>query len=218
MKNSARNFICKIDFHLIKIIAVVLVFNLGPICTWGRNPGSSDCVYHGSRVQNLKGIKPNLSTHGASYVYAASDLGIAASFIVAADDFDFAWTIDENGIFSIVERYPGAFELYKGLSGSIYTLSPKGFLHHQTSWDAELVSTEEAEVIEETQIEDVLAFLKLLDSEGKLKLYYYPDRPKSIPENDEDLIEKALDWMQMDPSIEKRFLKLHPDLESSFRF
>jgi hypothetical protein len=177
----------------------------------------AEYVYHGSSIHNLKQLKPSTSTHGVSWVYATPLLPVAASFMVEASDFDLAFTLDDKGKFCIVERYKKAFDLYKDHSGSIYTLSSTGFISHQTSWELEVINPKEVAVIEELRVDDIIEFLKRLEQEGQVKLYYYPDRPSQIPTNDSDLIEKALLWTKANtPGVEGQFFRLHPHLKDRY--
>ncbi len=175
-------------------------------------------LYHGSLAQNLKILKPQKSTHGESWVYATYDPAIAASFIATASDFDFTIIINEKGICSFVERYENAFDLYRGVEGSIYQLPAKKFLAYQTTWDAEFVSPEEAPVLKEQIIPDVYEFLKQLEAEGKIHLYYYPDRPSCIPADDSDIVEKAVLWSKENApnNTKEKFLTLHNHLKDQF--
>lgn len=179
-------------------------------------PVQSEYVYHGSLVKNLTILKPQKSTHGKDWVYGVSDPAIAASFIVKASDFDFAFAVDDDGVFSVTERYKGAFNLYKGESGSLYKLSSDGFLQGQTSWDVEAVSTEDASVLEEIVIADAYKFLKELESLGCIHLYYYPNRPSFIPADDSDLVSKAVLWTKESATVREQFLQLHPHLKEQF--
>ncbi len=154
----------------------------------------SKFVYHASLTQNLKILKPYQACHGKKWVYAAPNLAVATSFLTSASDFDFGIGIDDNGVFSITERYKGAFDLYKGMSGSIYKLSSDGFLSNQTTWDLEVVNPNEVQILEEKPIIDAFDFLKQLEAAGRLKLYYFPNRPSCFPLDDSDIIIKAVLW------------------------
>lgn len=174
-------------------------------------------VYHGSLAQNLKILKPHQSTHGKNWVYATPDLAIAASFLIGAGDFVFGIGLDDNKVFSITERYKGAFDLCKGLRGSIYKLSSDGFLSNQTDWDLEVVNPKEVLILDELPIIDAYEFLKQLEAEGRVKLYYYPDRPSWIPVDDSDIIRKAVLWTRGNfPTAGEELLQLHPNLKDRF--
>ena len=168
----------------------------------------SEFVYHGSKDQTLKILKSSTSTHGKKWVYATPDLAVAASFLVRAGDFHFGIGLDDNSVFSITERYKDSFALFKGAKGSIYKLSSDGFLINQTGWNLEVVNPDNVVVLEELPVIDAFDLLQKLESEGRLKLYYYPERPSWIPANDKDLVVKAVLWNE-----EKQLLKLHPHLK-----
>ncbi len=49
-------------------------------------------------------------------------------------------------------------------------------------------------VLSELRVPDVERHLLHLNEQGKLHMYFYPDRPYFIPEDDEDLIWRAVLW------------------------
>ena len=125
--------------------------------------------------------------------------------------------IDDNGVFSITERYPKTFDLYKGLSGSIYKLSSDGFLSNQTTWSLEIVNSNKVLVLEELPIIDTYNFLKQLETAGCLKLYHYPNKPSWSPLEDSDIIKKAVIWTrEISSDVGIEFLQLHPHLKDQF--
>jgi len=170
-------------------------------------------VYHGSQTSGLKALNPVKSTHGISYVYATKDLIQAIVFMKNRQKShgDFSYWIGRNPEtkkIAIVERYPNAFDdVFGGISGSIYTLPGDTFEEGKTGFKDEVVSSEPVQVLEETGIENVRVYINSLADEGKLEMYLYPSRPKCVPENDEDLIERAIKWSAM-----YTFKRLHPKL------
>ncbi len=154
-------------------------------------------VYHASRVQGLKLIKPRRSTHGRPWVYATKDPVLAACFLGnRGGDFTCAVGRDpESGKPFICERFKGAFELrYRGVKGSIYVLSGKDFREGETGWDEEVVSPKPVVPLDEIRVSDAAAYLLELEKEGKLLIMRYPRKIAGIPEDDEDLVIRAVVW------------------------
>lgn len=180
---------------------------------------SSKVLYHGSKISGLKTIEPNKSTHGNSWVYATKDPVIASLFISECDDFNTAICGNGSGFypFFVVERHKDVLSKYfNGVSGSIYTIDAKNFKANLTGWSAELVSTESASVVSETKITDLLEYITDAEKKGKIKIYYYPDRPKYIPQDDSDIVAKAVEWSKKKEHVKKRFLEIHPNLKDQF--
>ncbi len=173
-------------------------------------------VYHASKQQGLKIITPRVSTHGKPWVYATKDLVMAACFLGdLGGDFTCAVGRDpETGKPFICERFEGAFDLrYGGVQGSIYVLPGETFIEGQTGWDEEVVSPEPVEPMEEIRVPDARAYLLQLAEEGKLIIKRYPEKIASIPEDDSDLVERAVLWtQQFGPIVLEEFKKYHPHL------
>ncbi|HOD53132.1 MAG TPA: hypothetical protein PKJ08_01265 [Candidatus Cloacimonadota bacterium] len=173
-------------------------------------------VYHSSSISSLTIINPSTSTHEKEWVYATKDIVASALFISSiGGDFTCAIGRDlDSGIMYLCERFKGAFDLrYNGKSGSIYMLSSELFLENRTSWDEEVVSESAVKPLKEIMIDNAKEYLLFLESEGKLIIKYFPDRFDDIPEDDSDLIDRAVLWTQQfgDRIIEQ--VKLyHPNL------
>ncbi len=173
----------------------------------------SNLVYHASKVQGLKEIKPHTSTHKKSWVYAAKKIEFAATKL--GDNFDFICQIGkENNKGYIWERFEGALEYaYKNKSGSIYKLPADTFLEGQTTWCEEIVSNVPVRVVEELQIPDALEFIKQIINEGKLRLYRFPNTPASAPKDKSDLVQKSVMWFKdYGDEVLDRLKKFHPDI------
>ncbi|NLO86160.1 MAG: hypothetical protein GX096_12180 [Clostridiales bacterium] len=162
-------------------------------------------LYHGSDQKGLERIIPQLSTHGKRYVYATKYPAIALLFLCRWNDYlltlETAMKEDRLQI-NLVERYPNAFEeIYAGNKGYIYTLKAEQFIHDPSCWDMELVSEHEEMPISCTEVSDVLAALKTLEGYDEISLYHYPKRPKSIPDDESDLIDKSIELYQLNGDL-----------------
>lgn len=205
-----------------KCIAPFILIFAFAAASWGRTcedllkmDPSEPYVFHSGKISGLKLIEPHISSHGQPWVYATNYLGITAAYLGPWFDFDFYQGVD-NGMPVLAERYEGAFKkAFSGRKGSIYLLEKKLFLEGKTSFHAEVVTSAAVHPLDEIVIDDAAEFLRRLASEGKLKLYFYPDRPKYVSPDDSDLINKAADLVLKLPNrpIYRKFVERHPNLQ-----
>ena len=175
-------------------------------------------VYHGSSVGGLKTIAPHQSTHG-NYVYATPEKLISL-FFTKKDGDDMTYTLLKNGSsnepWALVERIPNGFAKMFNNSASIYTINDDTFIDLQTGFN-EVGSEKEVTVLNEERIDNVYEEIQKFAKEGKIKLYHYPNRPKEIPDDDNDLLQKELKHLKrINIPITKnslyRLLLLRPNL------
>lgn len=175
-------------------------------------------VYHGSHISNLKKIVPNYSTHGEKWVYASFSKAVPLIFLSNRGNDLYYYLAGDGSIeypLVLVERKKDMFKDIFNVSGSIYTLDSKNFINNKTGWSAEVISSNEEEVIEEEYIENVYDELLKLKNSNQLKLYLYPDRPDNIPLDNSDLIPKVYKWYKNGFNIE-HFFELYPELKKRF--
>ena len=175
-------------------------------------------VYHGSQKSNLKIITKRKSTHQQDWVYATFSKAIATIFICnKASDLNYylGGKGTEFEPFILVERKKNMFKQIFNISGSLYSLSSKNFLSNKTGWSAEVVSTQDEDVIKEEYIENVYEKLVDLNNQKELILYLYPDRPEFIPLDNSDLIPKVKKWERSGFDIDY-FLKTYPELKERY--
>lgn len=163
-------------------------------------------VYHGSKERGLKRIEPRKSTHGV-YVYATDDKFLALHFSKRCGD-DLTYDIghfdnDENGPWELVENVPGAFEKMYANSSSIYTLSDETFKDIHTGFE-EVVSSVGVDVIEEKYCENVYEGILAAEKEGLVKIYRYPNKPKSLKKDGSDILDK---WRYYKNNLKMEFGK-----------
>jgi len=165
-------------------------------------------VYHCSPVQGLTLISPRVSTHGQKWVYATGDM-IMASVFLGREGGDFTCaTGTVDGMPYLVERFEGAMERrYGSIRGSLYTLPGRGFVAGRTTWSHDLVSEESVTPLRETRVDNANDYLLRLAAGGRLIVKFYSDRFAGMPDDDEDLVERAATWNSMD-----RLRKYHPSL------
>lgn len=176
-----------------------------------------DFVFHGSSISNLKTIRPNESTHMNKWVYATPSKTIATIFLSKLGN-DLYYSLSGDGInypIELVERKPLMFKKIFDCDGYIYKLNSSNFKDGLTGWSAEVVSDKSEEVVGSEYIENVYDELIKLNNEGKIKLYLYPERPKRIPLDNSDLIQKVIRWQKNGFNINK-FYDLYPELKDRF--
>ncbi len=170
-------------------------------------------LYHGSSTRGLTRLEPHKSTHG-NYLYATKYKELAIIFSSrCGDDCTYAlYRNNNNEPWTLVERIPEAFNTMFSNSASIYTLDDKTFKDINTGF-SELVSNVGVNTICEEYIENVYDKIKELEQNGLIKLYTYPNKPKEIPNDNSDLIDKEI---RQNKSITRksfeRLILLHPNL------
>jgi hypothetical protein len=180
-------------------------------------PDDMKVYYHGSSASGMKIIEPRKSTHG-EYVYAAKDKALSIAFMknIKKSHGDFSYWKGRNpdtGKIAIAERYAGAFaDIYGGISGSIYALPADSFVENKTGFNEEVLSEVPVVPIEEIKISNVWDYLIEMRDKGEIEIYFYPDRPKVVPQDDGDLVERAKKWSKHNPETLKTFNRLHPAL------
>lgn len=162
-------------------------------------------------------LEPHKSTHG-NYVYATPYKELAIIFSGrCGDDCTYAlYRNKKDEPWIIVERIPEVFNTMFNNSSSIYTLDDTTFKNIHTGF-AEVVSEVGVNVNCEEYLESVYDAIKNLAREGKVKLYNFPNKPKEIPMDSSDLIDKQIRHLQRNSQpITKecfeRLILLHPYL------
>lgn len=179
-------------------------------------------VYHGSKVEGLKVLEPHKSTHG-NYVYATYSKEIAIIMSKrCGDDATYSLTTNSDGKLDLVERIPNAFCKMFSNSFSLYILDDTSFKNINTGFN-EVVSEDSVPVIKEEHYDNLMYAINKLVEEKMINIYYYPNRPSYIPDNDYDLIDKIrntyikkMNKRYTDREI-ARWIFLHPNLENEFR-
>ena len=177
-------------------------------------------VYHSSQTQGLTRLDPRASTHGC-WLHATRDLVLAAAFLgTVGGDLTCAVGRDPDcGRPYICERFDGAFDLrYGGVSDSIYVLPGETFVEGQTPWDEEVVSRAPVVPLREVRVDDAKGYLLGLAEDGQLILKTFPDRIDGIPDDDSDLVHRAVVWYErFGDEILERVKTYHPHLLNQLR-
>ena len=156
-------------------------------------------LYHASPVQGLKQLDPRPGTHQQAWVYAVRDRAMAAPFLAQGGGGDFACGIGrdaETGLPYLCERFERAFDrVFAGKAGSLYTLDGGGFVPGQTPWNEEFVSEQAVVPLEEKRVTYAWVYLQDLARQRRILIARYPEKIAGIPEDDEDIVQKAAEWM-----------------------
>lgn len=177
----------------------------------------TNIVYHGSPIQGLDIINPNISTHNKSYVYATRNYILALIFSVKWDDFDILLS-KENKKIVLRESYKDAFyKIFKNKSGSIYHLPDTTFKLNKTSFSSELVSIKSVKVLREDKIDDI--YNTIMESKDIILIKYSDNKEyQNFVQN--HIKKRLVSWEiinQKDEDIEPRLWKYHGKLINELR-
>ena len=181
-------------------------------------------LYRGTKISGLKVMKPSLVNHDKPYVYATTDKIEAIIYSVKGGNYNYTniYGYDDKGNRCLIERKKNCLERIYNTTGRYYVLDDTSFKKHNELGvgDNEYVSSVPVKVIKEVKIDNVWDYFKKLESDGCLKIYRYPTRPKGYPTNDEDLIECATIMYLQTNDIDKSFnllLEYHPELKDRIK-
>lgn len=139
----------------------------------------AEVLYHVSPTPGLTVLTPRVSSHGKAYVYAIDDLTTGLLFGAKKDDFDLLIFTGGDGVPSVYECYPDAFQhIYAGKSCSVYEVSGETFQRGMTSWEPELVSESAVPVLREALVPDLYAALLEREKQGVLRVHPYSHSPE----------------------------------------
>lgn len=172
-------------------------------------------------------IRPRKSTHGKCYVYATRHRSIALVFLCRWNDFLLTLGTEGTGAglrIVLTERYPGAVsDIFSDKRGFIYTLDDQGFFALDNGWDCEVVSESGQIPLSIEEISDVGRAIEELERGGGATVFRYPSRPEGIPDDDSDMVQKAIEIYEMSGDAynakycAKRFPHLRDRLDEAFR-
>ena len=177
-------------------------------------------LYRETKISGLKEMKPKLVNHDKPYVYATTDKIEAIIYSVKGGNLNYTniYGYDDENKRCLIERKENCLEEIYNTDGRYYILDDTNFKKHKELGvgENEYVSELPVKVIEEITIPNVWEYFKELEQKGELKIYRYPNRPKSYPSDDSDLIECSIIMYTQMGDIDMAFgllLKYHPELE-----
>lgn len=152
-------------------------------------------VYHGSPNGNIKLLKANKSTHQKNCIYATDSKVVAFLFMGKGNgDLDIRLS-SVDGKPELVERRPGVLEQLYNKEGYLYELDGLTFNHYDYLWSLEVISFEnEIKPRNKTYYQNILNAIIEEEKEGNIIIYRYPNRPKNVPLDNSDLIEKYISF------------------------
>lgn len=157
-------------------------------------------VYHGSPNGNIEKLVPHKSTHQKEGIYGTDHKAVAMLYMAKWSDLDLRVS-NVLGKPEVVERRDGVLkELYEK-SGYLYELDGSTFSHYDYLWSLEVISFA-SEIIPLNKIyySNILQTILEEEKKGNIVIYEYPHRPKNMPLDNSDLIDKFVNF-------EKRGLK-----------
>lgn len=177
-------------------------------------------LYRGTKIAGLTEMKPKLVNHDKPYVYATTDKVEAIIYSVKGGNLNYTniYGYDDDNSRCLIERKENCLEEIYNTEGRYYILDETNFKKHEELGvgENEYVSELPVKVIEEVTIPNVWDYFKELEQKGELKIYRYPNRPKSYPSDDSDLIECSIIMYTQMGDLDMAFgllLKHHPELE-----
>ena len=177
-------------------------------------------LYRGTKISGLKVMEPKLVNHDKPYVYATTDKIEAIIYSVKGGNLNYTniYGYDDDNKRCLIERKENCLEEIYNTEGRYYILDDTSFFRHEELGvgENEYVSELPVKVVEEVTIPNVWNYFKELEYKGLLKIYRYPDRPKSYPSDDSDLLECATIMYTQINDLDMAFgllLKHHPELE-----
>ena len=150
-------------------------------------------VYHGSPIPHLKQIVAHKSTHQKDCIYATDNKAAALLFMARGKgDLDTGLSF-RNGKVELVERRAGVLKELYDKEGYLYELDGSSFNNYDYLWVLEVVSFEKAiKPIREIHYPNILEALNEEEQKGNIVIYRYPNRPKDMPLDNSDLIDKYI--------------------------
>lgn len=150
-------------------------------------------LYHGSGSSELQELKPHRSTHQKDCIYATPSKAVALLFIGKGNgDLDTRIS-SVDGKPELLERREGVFETLFNCDGYLYEIDASTFEHYDYLWSLEVISFEKSiKPLRKTYIPNVWEAILEEEKLGNLTIMRYPNRPKSVPLDNSDLIEKYI--------------------------
>lgn len=152
-------------------------------------------VYHGSLNGNIKELTAHKSTHQKECIYGTFNKVIALLFTNQGNrDLDTKISF-VHGKLELLERREGVLNSLYDKSGYVYELDGKTFARYDYLWSGEVISFEnKLKPLRKTYYENILNELKKEEDKGNIIIYRYPNRPKDVPLDNSDLIDKFINF------------------------
>lgn len=152
-------------------------------------------VYHGSSDGTIELLTAHRSTHQKKCIYATDNKVVALLFMGKGNgDLDTRLS-SVNGKPELVERRSGVLEKLYNKEGYLYELNGESFKHYNYLWSLEVISFEsEIKPINKIYYSNILDAIIEEEKQENIIIYKYPNRPKDMPLDNSDLIEKYISF------------------------
>lgn len=152
-------------------------------------------VYHGSPDGNITVLTPHKSTHKKECIYATNDLCVALLYMGKGNgDLD-TKVSTRDGHLELVERREGVLESLYDKEGYLYELDSSSFSHYDYLWSKEVISfANKIKPLNKIYYPNILSAILEEEQKGNITIYQYPNRPKNIPLDNSDLIDKYINY------------------------
>ncbi len=174
-------------------------------------------VYHGSPDGNIKILTAHKSTHQKKCIYATDNKVVALLFMGKGNgDLDTRIS-NVNGKPELVERRSGILKSLYNKEGYLYKLDGTTFNHYDYLWSLEVISFEpEIKPISKIYYPNILDAIMQEEKNGNIIIYRYPNRPKDMPIDNSDLIERYISFEEQGISgAISELLNIYPEFSSS---
>lgn len=172
-------------------------------------------VYHGSSNGNIEKLVPHKSTHQKEGVYGTEHKVVAMLYMANWSDLDLRVS-NISGKPEVVERREGVLKELYDKSGYLYELDSSTFSHYDYLWSLEVISFA-SEIIPLNKIYYSNILQAILEEEKKenIIIFRYPNRPKNMPLDNSDLIDKFVGFEKGDlKGAVNDLLKVYPEFKS----
>jgi hypothetical protein len=174
-----------------------------------------ETVYYFCKSSSEAIEKPVKKSDHLSMVVFQSEVASIIDFIAKNSDFTFSIGKDiKSGVFFLCERCENSlYTLLKEKKISIYQYKCQDSDKVDTCWIDRVNITEPSEVDKEVVIDDLYDYLMELQLKGLLIISFFPNKINGIPEDDQDLVDRAvLKYRMYGETIVDTIKQVHPQL------
>lgn len=170
-------------------------------------------VYHGSPSGDITKLIPHKSTHQKECIYATDNKVVSMLYMGNWNDLDFRLS-SVSGKPELVERRKGLLKKIYDKPGYLYELDGRTFSHYDYLWSLEVISfAKELIPLNKTFYPNVLNGILEEEKKGNIVIFRYPNRPKGMPIDNADLIDKFVEFENRGlKGAIKDLLKVYPEL------
>lgn len=172
-------------------------------------------VYHGSPNGSIEKFIPNKSTHQKECIYATDNKIVAMLYMAKWTDLDIRLS-NVSGKPELVERREGILKTLYNQSGYLYELDGTTFSHYDDLWSLEVISFEKVLTpLNKNYYPNILDAILKEEQKGNIVIFRYPNRPKDVPLDNSDLINKFVEFEKKGlKGAIGHLLKIYPEFTS----